>query len=158
MKILIIEKSKLFFESLINLISSNFDFDVVGFESECEGVEYLDTASTKGSKIDILFVDVKNDEILNSRPLLIANEYKKSINPDLTIVLFSLTEITPLIQDAIDIGYVDYFLPKSISSAYLKLFITNNRFLDYFIECMFKETLDVSVVHFITQTFVVSIY
>jgi DNA-binding NarL/FixJ family response regulator len=131
MKILIIEKSKLYLDSLFDLINSNFDIDLVGCESDIEGVEYLEQAERKDSKIDLLFIDVKDDEMLNSRPLLIANEYKKSINPDLTIVLFSLIEITPLIQDAIDIGYVDYFLPKSISSAYLKLFITNIRFLKY---------------------------
>lgn len=118
-------------ESLFDFINSNFDIDIVGCSSDSEGVDYLESASRRDVKIDLLFIDVKDDEMLNSRPLLIANEYKKSINPDLTIVLFSLTEITPLIQDAIDIGYVDYFLPKSISSAYLKLFITNNRVMKY---------------------------
>jgi DNA-binding NarL/FixJ family response regulator len=131
MKILIIDNNKLFMESLFDFINSNFDIDIVGCSSDSEGVDYLESASRRDIKIDLLFIDVMDDELLNSRPLLIANEYKKSINPDLTIVLFSLTEITPLIQDAIDIGYVDYFLPKSISSAYLKLFITNNRFLKY---------------------------
>jgi len=129
MKILIIDNNKLFMESLFDFINSNFDIDIVGCASDYEGVDYLESASRRDIKIDLLFIDVKDDEILNSRPLLIANEYKKSINPDMTIVLFSLTEITQLIQDAIDIGFVDYFLPKSISSAYLKLFITNNRFL-----------------------------
>lgn len=131
MKILIIDNKKLFMESLFDFINSNFDIDIVGCSSDSEGVNYLESASRRDIKIDLLFIDVKDDEILNSRPLLLANEYKKSINPDLTIVLFSLTEMTPLIQDAIDIGYVDYFLPKSISSAYLKLFITKNRFLKY---------------------------
>lgn len=131
MKILIIDNNKLFMESLFDFINSNFDIDIVGCSSDSEGVNYLESASRRDIKIDLLFIDVKDDELLNSRPLLIANEYKKSINPDLTIVLFSLEEITPLIQDAIDIGYVDYFLPKSISSAYLKLFIINNKFLRY---------------------------
>ena len=131
MKILIIDNNKLFMESLFDFINSNFDIDIVGCSSDSEGVNYLESASRRDIKIDLLFIDVVDDEILNSRPLLLANEYKKSINPDLTIVLFSFTEITPLIQDTIDIGYVDYFLPKSISSAYLKLFITNNRFLKY---------------------------
>ena len=110
-------------DSLFDLINKNFDIDLVGCESDVEGVEYLEQAAKKGSKIDLLFIDLKDDEILNCRPLLLATRYKKSINPDLIIVLFSMAELTPLMQDAIDIGYVDYFLPKSISSAYLKLFI-----------------------------------
>ena len=118
-------------ESLFDLINKNFDIDIVGCESHEEGVEYLETASRKYTKIDLLFIDVKNDEILNSRPLLLANEYKKSTNPNLSIVLFSIADKTPLIQDAINIGYVDYFLPKSISTEDLKLFISNIRFLKY---------------------------
>lgn len=126
-----IEKSKLYLESMLFLINSNFDIDFIGCESATEGVDYLESAFIRDVKIDLLFIDVKDDEILNSRPLLLANHYKKSINPDLKIVLFSMAEITPLMQDAIDIGYVDYFLPKSISSAYLKLFISNIRFINY---------------------------
>lgn len=118
-------------ESLFDLINKNFDFDIVGCESDAEGVEYLESASSRNVKIDLLFIDVKDDEILNSTPLLLANRYKQSINPNLKIVIFSMAEVTPLMQDAIDIGYVDYFLPKSISSAYLRLFISNIRFINY---------------------------
>jgi DNA-binding NarL/FixJ family response regulator len=131
MKILIIDNSQLYMESLFDLINKNFDIDIVGCESHEEGVEYLETASRKYTKIDVLFIDVKNDEILNSRPLLLANQYKKSTNPNLSIVLFSLADKTPLMQDAINIGYVDYFLPKYISTEDLKLFISNIRFLKY---------------------------
>ena len=118
-------------ESLFDLINKNFDIDIVGCESHEEGVEYFETASRKYTKIDVLFIDVKNDEILNSRPLLLANEYKKSTNPNLSIVLFSMADKTLLMQDAINIGYVDYFLLKSISTEDLKLFISNIRFLKY---------------------------
>lgn len=131
MKILIIDNNKLYIESLFDFINSNFDIDIVGCESDDEGIEYLENAARKNIKIDLLFIDVKYDEILNSRPLILANEYKKSTNPNLSIVLFSMTDKTPLIQDAIDIGYVDYFLPKSISSLYLKLFVSNIRFINY---------------------------
>ena len=131
MKILIIDNSQLYMESLFDLINKNFDIDIVGCESHEEGVEYLETASRKYTKIDVLFIDVKNDEILNSRPLLLANEYKKSTNPNLSIVLFSMADKTLLMQDAINIGYVDYFLLKSISTEDLKLFISNIRFLKY---------------------------
>lgn len=131
MKILIIDKSKLYIESLFYLINSNFDFNVFGCESDARGVEYLEQATRTSTKIDLLFIDVKNDEILNSRPLLIANEYKNSTNPDLSIVQFSIAEITPLMQEAIDIKYVDYFLPKFISTEDLILFLSNLRFLKY---------------------------
>lgn len=131
MKILIIDNSQLYMESLFDLINKNFDIDIVGCESHEEGVEYFETASRKYTKIDVLFIDVKNDEILNSRPLLLANEYKKSTNPNLSIVLFSMADKTLLMQDAINIGYVDYFLLKSISTEDLKLFISNIRFLKY---------------------------
>ncbi len=131
MRILIIDKNKLVLESFCNVINSNFDIDLVVYESDSEGAEYLETATRKCVKIDMFFIDVKNDEILNSTPLLLANQYKKIVNPDLKIVLFSIAEITPLMKDAIDIGYVDYFLPKSISSSYLKLFISNIRFINY---------------------------
>jgi response regulator of citrate/malate metabolism len=116
-------------ESFFDLINKNFDIDIVGCESDVEGVEYLEQAAKKGSKIDVLFIDVKNDEILNSRPLLLANQYKKSTNPNLSIVLFSVAAKTPLMQDAIYIGYVDYFLPKSISTEDLKSFLSNFMFL-----------------------------
>lgn len=131
MKIVIIDNNKFYMESLFDLINKNFDFDIVGCESDAEGVEYLESASSRNVKIDLLFIDVKDDEILNSTPLLLANRYKQSINPNLKIVIFSMAEVTPLMQDAIDIGYVDYFLPKSISSAYLRLFISNIRFINY---------------------------
>ncbi len=131
MRILIIEKNKLEFESFFNLVNSNFNYEIVGCQSDLEGVEYLETATRKCVQIDVLFIDVKNDEILNSTPLLLANQYKKIVKPDLSIVLFSMADKTPLMQDAINIGYVDYFLPKSISTEDLKLFITDIRFLKY---------------------------
>ena len=131
MNILIIDKSKLYSESLFHLINSYFDFDVVGCKSDTEGVEYLEQATRTLTKIDVLFIDVKNDEILNSRPLLLANQYKKTTNSDLSIIQFSMAEITPLMQDAIDIGYVDFYLSKAIETEDLKLFISNTKFLKY---------------------------
>jgi DNA-binding NarL/FixJ family response regulator len=116
-------------ESLFDLINKKFDIDIVGCESDAEGVVYLETASKKSTKIDVLFIDVKNDEILNSRPLLLANQYKKSTNPKLSIVLFTMSAKTLLMKEAIDIGYVDYFLSKSISTEDLKSFLSNFMFL-----------------------------
>ena len=131
MKILIIDNSQLHMESLFDLINSNFDIDIVGCESDNEGVEYLSNASKQCIKIDLIILDVRNDEILNSRPLLLANQYKKTNNPNLSIVLFTMAAKTPLMQDAIDIGYVDYYLTKAISTEDLKLFVSNIRFLKY---------------------------
>ena len=131
MKILIIEKSKLYMDSLFDLINSNFDIDLVGCESDTEGVEYLEQAASTSTKIDLLFIDVKNDEILNSRPLFVANEYKKSTNPDFSIVQFSMAEIKQLMQEAIEFKYVDYFLPKFISTEDLIFFLSSLRFLKY---------------------------
>ena len=50
-------------ESLFDLINKNFDIDIVGCESDAEGVEYIETASKKSTKIDVLFIDVKENEI-----------------------------------------------------------------------------------------------
>ena len=116
-------------ESLFNIINSNFEIDIVGCDSDDEGVEYLSNAFKQCIKIDLIILDVKNDEILNSRPLLLANQYKKTFNPNLSIVILSMADKTLLIQDAIDIGYIDYFLPKSISTEDLKSFLSSFMFL-----------------------------
>ena len=131
MRILIIDKNKLVLEGFCNVINSNFDIDLVVCESDSEGDEYLVTASRIGIKIDVIFLDVKNNEILNSTPLLLANQYKKTINPKLSIVLFTMENKSKLMQDSIDIGYADFYIPKSISTEDLKLLISNIRFLKY---------------------------
>lgn len=131
MRILIIDKNKLVLESFCNFINSNFDIDLVVCESDSECVEYLETATRKRVQIDVLFIDVKNDEILNSTPLLLANQYKKIANPDLSIVLFTMENKSKLMQDSIDIGYVDFYLSKSISTEDLKSFLSNFMFLKH---------------------------
>ncbi len=125
MKILIIDENSLDLESFINLVNSNYEHDIVGCESNSEGIEYLETALKKRIKIDVIFLDVKNDEILNSTTLLLANQYKKIINPKLSIVIFTIDNKSKLMQDAIDIEYADYYISKTISSADLDLFISN---------------------------------
>ena len=131
MRILIIDKNKLVLESFCNVINSNFDIDLVVCESDSEGVEYLETATRKCVQIDVLFIDVKNDEILNSTPLLLANQYKKIANPDLSIILFTMENKSKLMQDSIDIGYADFYVPKSISTEDLKSFLYNLMFLKH---------------------------
>ena len=131
MRILIIEKNELEFESFFRLVNSNFDYDIVGCQSDFEGVEYLETATRKGVKIDVLFIDVRNDEILNSTSLLLVNQYKKIVNPDLSIVLFTMENKSKLMQDSIEIGYVDFYLSKSISTEDLKSFLSSFMFLKH---------------------------
>jgi hypothetical protein len=45
----------------------------------------------------------------------LANRYKKAINPNMSIIVFSMEMKCELINDVLEIGYIDYFITKSIS-------------------------------------------
>ena len=115
MNILIIEKYKLYQECLIELISSNFDTNIIAYDSDDMGAEFIQSELSNAGHIDIVFLNVKVDDILSSAPLLLANRYKKAINPNMTIILFSMEMKCDLINDVLEIGYIDYFITKSIS-------------------------------------------
>ncbi len=131
MKILIIDQYGSNMESLFDLINKNFHFTLVGCNSESEGVDYIKRAIKNENKIDVLFIDEKEENLLSSPALVLANLYKKTVNPKMSIVFFTMLQKSPLIQDAIDVGYFNYYLSKTISKEDLMLFISNIRFIKH---------------------------
>ena len=115
MNILIIEKFNLYLDCLMELIISNFKTNIITCNSDENGTDYINYELSNVGRIDIVFLNVKVDDILSSAPLLLANRYKKAINPNMSIIVFSMEMKCELINDALEIGYIDYFITKSIS-------------------------------------------